>query len=1121
MDARAKALEEAASVLLAVATNGNGRILDSDGSDVADESRDAAASNSNPSYSAADGVVANGMSVSGHLNSGGAAAVSPVAVAVDGKAASTAAAESSKSMSRSDMLAMAKRRAEERKRANPTSTNNTSLSKQQPQKQQQLRSPHGEIISTEIIGSSKTMAANNIVMAASPLQQQQQQQQQQQPHDQRNQQHLEKSKAQNKYNQMDWFNLLGVVTNPTSGHYYSYPQYYDTAASSSSSSHLRASRHNHHGLSSHGTPISLDHVSSDGDQYNSYSDNSMAASILHAAGLTDLAGYANASSVAANATLSSVANTVDEFTSWFDHYSRKYLGTVAGIDASLSGVGDAGGVGAGVASVIGLGGAAGAADDEGGGIDHTNGGVMGAFHHRQNSSSALLLLEYEPEFGPDDIPSSQLEALPMELSTLDLSSVENHLKQSGMLGMRFEDRGGGFMAMRKGRKLRMEELEKRMKEKEIELSAVINRMEEEEQMTKDEIHRVSQLASDNSAIPTASTSSSSTTTSNNMMESVLQTVPEIFFSPYFDLTDPICFENLLVISDEEVARIREKEAELHALADRKVKEAERVAALDAEKNGSDIVPIRATVVGKNGNNLIPSSASDLSSKNVKESTSSASPPASLPSAPPVVDGNVITLRKPETFTSHLDAVELVLLDQVRSKSERFFRETNRFSELQHLVTGTVDEVRELRDELHSIRERCVTNVEIVPIMDDTRKDLRSISLVLEAVEDVVNCKASVASLMSVGDHLGAVEAIRLARSLLAGNLPEAEPSMSDDTHDDEVARSSSDMGEPSTSSRHHQPQRRLFSLGQLKALSKVGEQLNEYEKLVVQNLTNELVESFLSWGTDGNIDYHAPPLLSLTSERRSKIRSVVHSLRVCGKLSDAGVAYQKKLCELISVTIKAIVTECVADATRNSGTATDGTSSAPPSKGTMVGVASMSLEQFFDCINMLFEQVLGLLWSAFAVNKLCIDEGFILDDNAHTDSSTPGGNAESNPSSDVIGSPGERSSLQQHTPSATAAALAAAADLTEKSVSELLRLRREAHSMVSFDGMRQLWDTSLAFTHQLEKFSGRKAYGLRSTLMAQAKSFVERKHEANMSALVAALDSERWVQCSVSICTEV
>jgi vacuolar protein sorting-associated protein 54 len=269
---------------------------------------------------------------------------------------------------------------------------------------------------------------------------------------------------------------------------------------------------------------------------------------------------------------------------------------------------------------------------------------------------------------------------------------------------------------------------------------------------------------------------------------------------------------------------------------------------------------------------------------------------------------------------------------------------------------------------------------------------------------------------------------------------------------------------------------------------------------------------------DGNIDYHAPPLMSLTPERRSKIRGVIHSLRVCRKLSDAGAAYQKKLCELISVTIKAIVTECVADAAKNSGAVADGTSSAPPNKGTMVGVASMSLEQFFDCINMLFEQVLGLLWSAFAVNKFCIDEGFILDDNAQNSSISTlpsSGNVENESSTDAASAARERSS-QQHTPSATAAALAAAADLTEKSVSELLRLRREAHSIVSFDGMRQLWDTCLAFTHQLEKFSGRKSYGLRSTLMAQAKSFVERKHEANMSALVAALDSERWVQCNVS-----
>lgn len=1090
MNARAKALEEAASVLLAVSSS-KGALLDTDNDDVTegggghDDAADVA--DSTATSIAAEGTAS---SISSNLSPAGeGAAAAATAVPADGKT-------SSKSISRSDMLAMAKRRAEERKRnANSTSS----------KQQQQLRSPTGEIKPTDIIGSTPATTATS-------LHKQQQKQQQ-----------SSKSKAQNEYNQMDWFNLLGVVTNPTSGHYYTYP--HDTASSSASSSrhhYLRASRHNHHHglrLSSHGTPISLDHVSSDGDQYHG-GDNSMAASILHAAGLTDLAGYANASSIAANATLSSMANSVDEFTSWFDHYSRKYLGTVAGIDGP--GGGAASGTGSVMSSV--LGGGMGGADNEDG-IDHNGSGGGGIFHH-PNSSSMLALLEYEPEFGPDDIPTSQLETMPVELSNLDLSTVENYLKQSGMLGMRFEDRGGGFMAMRMGRNMRMEEVEKQRK---LEMENL-----------KDGLHDDSQLPPDTSsgiAIPTTATIAA--TTSNSMMDSVLRTVPEMFFSPYFDLTDPICFEDLLVISDEEVARIREKEAELHALADRKVKEAERVAALDAEKNGSVVVVPSSSsssrgVVGKNGDNLMASSlaspsmaapiaesatTSTGSRKDAKATLLSDVSPAPPPPAP-VVDGNVITLRKPETFTSHLDAVELVLLDQVRSKSERFFRETNRFSELQQLVTGTVDEVRELRDELHSIRDRCVSNVEIVPVMDDTRKDLRRISLVLEAVEDVVNCKASIASLMSVGDHLGAVEAIRLARSLLAGNLPESESNNNMTDAEDGAGSNDSDGGESSTTSssqQHRKAQPRQFSLGKLKALSKVGEQLNEYEKLVVQNLTNELVESFLSWGIDGNVDYRAQPLLSLTVERRSKIRSVVHSLRVCGKLSDAGVAYQKKLCELISVTIKAIVTECVADATKNSGNVADGTSTTPSAKGTMVGVASMSLEQFFDCINMLFEQVLGLLWSAFAVNKICIDEGFILDDNVHNSGPTPSGNAMEGASSTTDpSSPGERS-VQQHTPSATAAALAAAADLTEKSVSELLRLRREAHSFVSFDGMRQLWDTSLAFTHQLEKFSGRKAYGLRSTLMAQAKSFVERKHEANMSALVAALDSERWIQCNVSI----
>jgi vacuolar protein sorting-associated protein 54 len=876
---------------------------------------------------------------------------------------------------RSDAVAAAKRRAEERRKSSATS-----ISKH--------GSPNKPTAATTTTTTNETILSNT-----------------------------------NETNSMDWFNLLGPVANPSG---IDLPRdlynYSSSAHTSSHSSHRRPSRHG----SGHNNSISNDHIGSSPTE-------SYATSLLNAAGMQDLASYASYAESTTSVAMESMTKNLDDITGWFDHYSRKYLGTLPGIDGAL--------------------------DNE---ADGNDGGLVSNLRRGRDQ---VIWEEYEPEFGPEDVPELQREELPMEIEELDLGSVEEYLRRCGMLGMRFEDRGGGFRVMR-------ERMERRRRGESVDEECYV-----------------------------AASSATNLRGEETIIDvpKAIEVVPDLFFSQYFDLTDPICFEKLLVVSDEEVAEIRAKEAELHALAEQKVKEAEEVAKRDAE-NG--VVAPRPPPRHHHNTDGTDDGMSQLTNL-PNQSGASLTKDAHRTKTP--VDGNVITLRKPETFTAHLDAIELALLEQVRSKSSSFFRETNRFSELQHLVTASVDEVRSLRTDLQSLRERCVTNVELVPIMDDSRKDLRQISRVLEAAEDVVNCKASIASLMSAGDHLGAVEAIGLARSLLAAT---PDGGIEDAAENDANAAN----GENDSC---HLPQHKLC-LGKLKALSKVGEQLNEYQKLVVRNLTDELVDTFLSWGTSqstagddagsGSVDYRAPPRVALSFDRRSKIRGVVQSLRICGQLPGAGVAYQKRLCELISVTVKAIVTECVADAkaTARNGNAEPG---AQP-RGTMAGVASMSLEQFIDCINMLFEQVLGLLWGAVAVNKFCIEEGLVFDHKINNSGTKTSDSGSEN---------GHSNDNAQHTPSATAAALAAAVDLAEKSVSELLRLRREAHSLVSFDGMRQLWDTSLTFTLQLERFSGRKAYGLRSTLLAQAKSFVERKHEANMSTLAAAMDSERWVQCNVSV----
>lgn len=91
-----------------------------------------------------------------------------------------------------------------------------------------------------------------------------------------------------------------------------------------------------------------------------------------------------------------------------------------------------------------------------------------------------------------------------------------------------------------------------------------------------------------------------------------------------------------------------------------------------------------------------------------------------------------------------------------------------------------------------------------------------------------------------------------------------------------------------------------------------------------------------------------------------------------------------------------------------------------------------------------------------------------------------------------------------------------ACDLAQKTIGNLLVMRREVHITLSIDELKGLWTATFEFLQSVEKISGRSCYGLRSTLLAQAKAFLEHKQEAQMASLVATLDSEKWNQADVS-----
>jgi vacuolar protein sorting-associated protein 54 len=280
------------------------------------------------------------------------------------------------------------------------------------------------------------------------------------------------------------------------------------------------------------------------------------------------------------------------------------------------------------------------------------------------------------------------------------------------------------------------------------------------------------------------------------------------------------------------------------------------------------------------------------------------------------------------------------------------------------------------------------------------------------------------------------------------------------------------------------------------------------------DLSNELVNMFLDWGSTSSGSSSASNFNSFLEsnsngsssfgmiERRSKVKHTMLALKKCKKLSSMGDIYRDKLCDTIRVTVRTTVNECASDAAKDISIARMKTNNesengddATTKPSVTHGATSMSFEQFMSCLNMCFEQILSVLQSAAGVNHFCLEEGFAFRDEDESSSGTKVDNENST-------SPN---------------ALLAAANLSHKSISELLRLRKEAHSLVTFEEMKRLWDASLAFTLQVERFSGQKAYGLRSTLRAQATAFVERQHESNMSRLVAALNSEKWSQSDVSL----
>ena len=411
------------------------------------------------------------------------------------------------------------------------------------------------------------------------------------------------------------------------------------------------------------------------------------------------------------------------------------------------------------------------------------------------------------------------------------------------------------------------------------------------------------------------------------------------------------------------------------------------------------------------------------------------------------------LVPPDSLNPLLDKVEVALLEAVREQSHAFFEESIRFATLQEWIASLLEEVTSLQATVSSLLRVSVKPMQTVPADQAEMQEWQSVVSLLDSANDLVRCKASIAGHLSAADDLTALDQVYYGRQKLKES-----------------------------------------NLTQLQPLQGAAKQLDQYEELIVTNLREELVESFLDWNASISasiVPGSSPPFpiakmattgSAQASAGTSRITDIVAALTKCHGLRKTIHAYNTRLQDVMRLTVRTVVAE-FAD-------------SAP------TGATGMTHERFLDCLDMTMEQLLALLSSAAAVEAFCVNEGFSFQDDTSDDATKPIGISFDPATSRV---------------SPMAAVVTGAAELSSKSISELLRLRKDAHSLLSLDEMKRLWDKCVSFSEHLEDLTSFKASVLRSTLLAQAKSFIERNHDSNMSALVAALDSERWSQCDVSI----
>ncbi|OQR89995.1 vacuolar protein sorting-associated protein [Thraustotheca clavata] len=432
----------------------------------------------------------------------------------------------------------------------------------------------------------------------------------------------------------------------------------------------------------------------------------------------------------------------------------------------------------------------------------------------------------------------------------------------------------------------------------------------------------------------------------------------------------------------------------------------------------------------------------------------------------------------DKLSGYLDRVEVSLLRQVSSRSDRFFEASNSQNEMKKRVTQACDQVKHLRATMDRLRNSMADKSLAILQLHRRQKRLAELQEIVLQIEEMKHTESSVEALVHGADYTGALDVIDTALKTI----------------------------------------RQLAGIHCIRSL---GEKLQTYRSFIGSQMSNRFISivTATDWVFDSSNSVSSNPVVTQSlqlkqQQTRDEMKQLMDALFRLEAIPEVMAKYRSQLTEEIKIVVKTVVSETIESSVSNA-------KNEPAESNVTVQLRSLTSEEFLSCVEMIFEHLLMVLQRAMSV-QIMLAETFNVEIPKEGETSTENDPPEGdwNPDSDNCDK--EKLAEWQEKKKASKIikevedAIRKTCEFSQRSVSNLFAVRKEVQATYTMPQLRSLYDATMTFVVNLEKSTGKTDYTLRGALFNQVKLFLEKYHQGQINKLVSTLNHELWKNAEIS-----